>query len=119
MICWFKGIEREIRCETVRFGQPHSVYVALCADHRTGRPMSTPTYNLGNFLRRLALLRSVKTWLLTTLREKLIKTGAKVVSHSPYVVFQMAGVAVPKALFTEILERIGRLRADPELAGSA
>ncbi len=47
-------------------------------------------YNLGNFLRRLALPRSLKHWSLTTLREKLIKIGAKVVTHSGYVIFQMA-----------------------------
>ena len=46
-------------------------------------------YNLGNFLRRLALPKSVKKWSLRTLREKLIKIGAKVVKHSRYVVFQM------------------------------
>ncbi len=53
-------------------------------------------YNLGNFLRRLALPPSVKHWSLTTLREKLIKIGAKVVSHARYVIFQMAEVAVPR-----------------------
>jgi len=61
-------------------------------------------------LARLALARSVKHWSLTTLREKLIKIGAKVVAHSRYVVFQMAEVAVPKRLFRAILERIRRLR---------
>jgi len=74
------------------------------------------TFNIGNFLRRLALPKSVKTWSLRTLPEKLIKIGAKVVRHSSYVVFQMAEVVVPKALFREILGRIGRLRASPELA---
>lgn len=49
-------------------------------------------YNLGNFLRRLALPRSVKHWL-TTLREKLIKIGAKVVRHAKYVTLQLAKVA--------------------------
>ncbi len=39
-------------------------------------------YNLGNFLRRLALPVGVKRWSLTTLREKLIKIGAKVVHHA-------------------------------------
>ena len=39
-------------------------------------------YNLGNFLRRLALPRSVKHWTLTTLLVKLIETGAKVVRHA-------------------------------------
>jgi Transposase DDE domain group 1 len=67
-------------------------------------------YNVGDFLRRLALPRSVKHWSLTTLREKLIKIGAKVVAHARYVVFQMAEVAVPRRLFQAILDRIGKLR---------
>jgi hypothetical protein len=67
-------------------------------------------YNLGNFLRRLALPKSVKQWSLCTLRDKLIKIGAKVVSHSRYVIFQMAEVAVPRVLFRGILERIRQLR---------
>jgi len=71
-------------------------------------------YNLGNFLRRLALPRSVQHWSLTTLREKLVKIGAKVVTHSRYVFFQMAKVAVPKRLFQVIPERIRRLRL-PEM----
>jgi len=52
----------------------------------------------------------VKRWSLTTLREKLIKIGAKVVSTARYVVFQTAEVAVPRGLFRAILERIRRLR---------
>jgi len=72
-------------------------------------------YNLGNFLRRLALPRQVKHWSLTTLREKLVKIGAKVVKHSRYVIFQMAEVAVPRALFKAILERIGRLWLPPPM----
>ena len=47
---------------------------------------------------------------MTTLREKLIKIGAKVVRHSRQVVFQMAEVAVPRELFRAILEAIERLR---------
>lgn len=73
-------------------------------------------YNLGNFLRRLVLPNSVKTWSLRTLREKLIKIGAKVIRHSQYVLFQMAEVAVPRLLFRRILDRIAQLRASPELA---
>ena len=74
-------------------------------------------YNLGNFLRRLALPRSVKHWSLTTLREKLIKIGAKVVTHARYVIFQMAEVAVPRWLFRSILERIRRLRPREPVPG--
>jgi hypothetical protein len=40
---------------------------------------------------------------LRTLKEKLVKIGARVVRHSRYVIFQMAEVAVPMALFCEIL----------------
>ena len=75
-------------------------------------------YNLGNFLRRLVLPRPMKHWTMTTLREKLIKIGAKVVAHSRYVFFQMAEVAVPRKLFAAILERIQRLRAVPNMAPS-
>ena len=67
-------------------------------------------YNLGNFLRRLALPRRVKHWSLTTLCENLIKICAKIVRHARYVFFQMAEVAVPRELFAAILERIVRLR---------
>ena len=66
-------------------------------------------YNLGNFLRRLALPRKVSYLSLITLREKLVKIGAKVVKHSRYVVFQMSEVAVPREICKAILDRIGRL----------
>ena len=42
---------------------------------------------------------------MTTLKEKLIKIGAKVVSHGRYVAFQMAEVAIPRNLFADILRR--------------
>jgi hypothetical protein len=70
-------------------------------------------YNLGNLLRRLALPKSVKKWSLRTLREKLIKIGAKMVRHSRYITFQMAKVAVPRMFFCEILNRIRQLRSLP------
>ena len=60
-------------------------------------------YNLGNFMRTLAMPKTAEPWSLTSLREKLIKIGAKVVSHGRYVTFQMAEVAVPRQMFEEIL----------------
>ena len=51
---------------------------------------------LGNFLRTLATPEPIKPWSLTTLKEKLIKIGAKVISHGRYVAFQMAEVAIPR-----------------------
>ena len=52
-------------------------------------------------------------WSLTTLRGKLVKTGAKVVSHGRYVTFQLAEVAVPRELFRKILSLIDGLRPVP------
>ena len=70
-------------------------------------------YNLGNFMRTLALPDAVEQWSLTTLREKLVKIGAKVVSHGRYVTFQLAEVAVPRSLFQKILSLIDDLRRRP------
>jgi hypothetical protein len=70
-------------------------------------------YNLGNFLRTLATPEPIKNWSLTSLKEKLIKIGAKVVSHGRYVAFQMAEVAIPRQMFQEILRLIAELRPQP------
>jgi hypothetical protein len=49
-------------------------------------------------------------WMMTTLREKLVKIGAKVVAHARHVIFQMAEVTIPRRPFAAILERVQRLR---------
>jgi hypothetical protein len=67
-------------------------------------------YNMGNFLRTLALPNEVEHWSMTTLREKLIKIGAKVARHGRYVTFQLAEIAIPRRLFGEILRLIDGLR---------
>ncbi len=61
-------------------------------------------------MRTLALPKEVEHWSLTTIREKLVKIGAKVVAHGRYVTFQMAEVAVPRDLFGRLLELIDGLR---------
>ena len=54
---------------------------------------------------------------LTSLKEKLIKIGAKIVSHGRYVAFEMAEVAIPKNHFADILRMIAELRPpNPALA---
>ena len=70
-------------------------------------------YNLGNFMRTLAMPKTAEPWSLTSLREKLVKIGAKVVSHGRYVTFQMAEVAVSRQMFADILSLIARLRTPP------
>jgi hypothetical protein len=54
-----------------------------------------------------------KHWSLITLRERLVKIGARIVRHGRYVVFQLAEVAVRRLVFAAILRRIDRLRVQP------
>jgi hypothetical protein len=61
----------------------------------------------------LALPDEVEHWSLTTLREKLIKIGAKVVRHGRYITFQLTEVAIPRTLFVEILRLIDGRRPAP------
>lgn len=70
-------------------------------------------YNLANFLRTLALPDEVKQWSMTTLRERLVKIGAKIVRHGRSVTFQMAEVMVSRGLFEKILSAIAALRPLP------
>ncbi len=70
-------------------------------------------YNLGNFLRRLVLPGEMARWSLTTLREKLVKIGARLVRHARPLALQMAEVAVTRDLFAEVLTRIRLLSPVP------
>jgi len=70
-------------------------------------------YNLANFLRTLTLPEAVSNWSLTTLRDRLVKIGAKIVRHGRSITFQMAEVMVSRYLFQQILDAIGALRPAP------
>ncbi len=72
-----------------------------------------PAYNLGNFLRRLVLPPEMARWSLTTLREKLVKIGARLTRHARQLILQMAEVAIPRELFGQILSGIRRLTPVP------
>jgi hypothetical protein len=63
-------------------------------------PADALAYNLGNFMRTLAIPATAEPWSLTSLREKL-KIGAEVVSHGPYLTFQMTEVAVPRQMYAD------------------
>ena len=63
--------------------------------------------------RSLALPDEIKQWSITTLRDRLVKIGAKIVRRGRSIIFQMAEVMVPRARFAEILMRIAQLRAPP------
>jgi hypothetical protein len=69
--------------------------------------------NLGNFVRILATPEPTKEWSRTSLNERLMKIGAKVVSHGRYVAFQMTEVAFPRNPFADVLRMIGELWPPP------
>ena len=82
-------------------------------DNQVRLQMLALAYNLGNFLRRLALPASIQHWSLRSIQTKLIKIGARVVFHARRIIFQLAEVAIPRELFAAILARIARLREAP------
>ena len=86
------------------------------APHADVTSVRTAATTLGAQRLADALPKEVEHWSLTSLREKLVKIGAKVVSHGRYVTFQLAEVAVPRMLFAEILRLIALLRPPPDPA---
>ena len=65
------------------------------------------------FARAVALPKEMTRWSLTTLREKLVKIGARLVRNARRLVLQMAEVAVTRDLFAQILSRIRLLTPVP------
>jgi DDE family transposase len=70
-------------------------------------------YNLGNLLRRLALPLAIQSWSLTSLQQRLFKTGGRLIRHARYFVLQLAESRLTGSLFRQILGRIERLAWHP------
>jgi regulation of enolase protein 1 (concanavalin A-like superfamily) len=66
-------------------------------------------YNLGNLLRRLVLPVSIMDWSLTSLQQRLFKTGGRLIRHARYFTLQLAESYLTRTLFRQILARIERL----------
>ena len=73
-------------------------------------------YDLANVLRTAATPRLIERWSLTSLRERLIKTGTRLVRHGRYAIFQMTEVAIPQDIFAAIVDMINTLRGPPARA---
>ena len=89
------------------------VFLGRFAANAVWLQLHTLAYNLANFLRTLALPAEVEHWSMTTLRDRLVKTGARIVRHGRSVTFQMAEVMVPRGLFEKVLSAIPALRPLP------
>ena len=91
-------------------------------DHGNGSDLgyrnSDRSFTYARLNRPLTRTSPCEDWSLTTLKEKLIKIGAKVVSHGRYVAFQMVEVAIPRILFAGILRLVSELRPPPAVAST-
>jgi hypothetical protein len=70
-------------------------------------------YNLGNLLRRLTLPRTIQSWSLTSLQQRLFETGGRLIRHAQYSIRQRAESCLTRSLFGQILGRIERLTWHP------
>ena len=70
-------------------------------------------YNLGNLLRRLVLPLAIQSWSLTSLQQRLFKTGGRLIRHARYFILQLGESYLTSTLFRQILRRIERLGWNP------
>jgi len=66
-------------------------------------------YNLGKLLRRLVLPLAIQSWSLTSLQQRVFKTGGRLIWHARYFILQLAESYLTQSLCGHILGRIDRL----------
>ena len=66
-------------------------------------------YNLGNLWRRMALPRRINKWSLTSLQQRLVKTGGRLVKHARYYWLLLAESHLTRRLFGSMVRRIEAL----------
>jgi hypothetical protein len=79
--------------------------------------LSVLAYNLGNLWRRLVLPARVDTWSLTSLQQRLVKTGGRLVRHACYYWLLLAESHLTRRLFASMLQRIWALPVPAMAAG--
>ena len=71
--------------------------------------LSLVAYNLGNLWRRLALPNGIGNWSLTSLQQRLVKTGGRLIRHARYYWLLPAESHLTGHLFSSMLQKIGAL----------
>jgi hypothetical protein len=71
--------------------------------------LSLLAYNLGNLWRRLVLLKGIETWSLTSLQQRLVKTGGRLIKHARYYWLLLAESHLTRRLFGSMLRRMEAL----------
>jgi hypothetical protein len=75
--------------------------------------LSMLAYNLGNLWRRLALPKRIENWSLTSLQQRLVKNGGRLVKHARYYWLMLAEGYLNRRRFGTMLGSIARLPAPP------
>jgi hypothetical protein len=70
-------------------------------------------YNLGNLWRQLVLPKRIDKWSLTSLQQKLVKTGGRLVKHARYYWLLLAESHLTRRLFGSMVRRIAALPMPP------
>ena len=63
--------------------------------------LSVLAYTLGNLWRRLVLPKHIHSWSLTSLQQRLVKTGGRLVKHARYYWLLLAESHLTRRLFAE------------------
>ena len=71
--------------------------------------LSLIAYNLGNLWRRLALPQRIGNWSLTSLQQRLVKTGGRLIKHARYYWLLLAESHLTRRLFGGMLRKIAAL----------
>jgi hypothetical protein len=73
--------------------------------------LSVMAYDLGNLWRRLVLPNRNENWSLTSLQQRLVKTGGRLVKHARYYWLMLAESHLTRGLFAALVGRIAALPA--------
>ncbi len=73
--------------------------------------LSVRAYDLGNLWRRLVLPKKIENWSLTSLQQRLVKTGGRLVKHARYYWLLLAESHLMRRLFGSMVRRIAALAA--------
>jgi hypothetical protein len=71
--------------------------------------LSVLAYNLGNLWRRLVLPARIEAWSLSSLQQRIVKTGGRLVKHARYYWLMLAESHLTRRLFGSMLRRIAAL----------
>lgn len=98
---WIKEGKQAVKMTRLSCHRFRSNEVRLC--------LSILAYNLGNLWRRLGLPGGIKDWSLTSLQQRLIKTGGRLVKHARYYWLLLAESHLTRRLFGGMVRRIAVL----------